>query len=106
MKPAGRAQPAKRPFNLLLDETTVQQARVFTASLSSTVDGLLADYVARHRVVVPLVSTEMLGRVAQLPSSAVNPVFEVEGVPVVLNPLEIVSVPVEALGELFSRTWS
>ena len=76
------------------------------------------------QVVVPLVSAEILGRVAQLPSSAVNPVFEVEGLSVVLNPLEIVSVPVEALGEcvgtlaserdavitaldeLFSRAWS
>jgi len=61
---------------------------------------------SRRRVVVQLVSAETLGMVAQLPSSAVNPVFEVEGVPVVLNPLEIVSVPVEALDELFSRAWS
>ena len=44
---------------------------------------------SRRRVVVQLVSAETLGMVAQLPSSAVNPVFEVEGVPVVLNPLEI-----------------
>jgi len=50
MKPAGHAQPAKRPFNLLLDEATVQQARVFTSNFSSTVDGLLADYVARQQV--------------------------------------------------------
>ena len=26
MKPAGHAQPAKRPFNLLLNQATVQQA--------------------------------------------------------------------------------
>ena len=54
---------------------------------------------SRRRVVVPLVSAEALGKVAQLPQSIVNPVFEVEGRPVVLNPLEIVSVPLEALGE-------
>ena len=74
--------------------------------------------------VVPLVSVEILGRVAQLPASSVNPVFDVEGRPVVLNPLEIVSIPLDALGEhvgslaaqgdvvvagldeLFSRAWN
>jgi toxin CcdB len=79
---------------------------------------------AQRRVVVPLVSVEMLGRVAQLPASSVNPVFDVEGRPVVLNPLEIVSIPLDALGErvgslaaqgdvvvaaldeLFSRAWN
>jgi toxin CcdB len=55
---------------------------------------------AQRRVVVPLVSTEVLGRVGQLPASPVNPVFEVEGCPVVLNPLEIVSIPLDSLGEL------
>ena len=54
---------------------------------------------AQRRVVVPLVSVEILGRVAQLPASSVNPVFDVEGRPVVLNPLEIVSIPLDALGE-------
>jgi toxin CcdB len=81
-------------------------------------------YRAQRRVVVPLVSLEILGRVAQLPASSVNPVFEVEGRPVVLNPLEIVSIPLGALGEhvgslaaqgdvvvaaldeLFSRAWN
>ena len=79
---------------------------------------------AQRRVVVPLVSVEILGRVAQLPASSVNPVFDVEGRPVVLNPLEIVSIPLDALGEhvgslaaqgdvvvaaldeLFSRAWN
>jgi len=81
-------------------------------------------YRAQRRVVVPLVSLEILGRVAQLPASSVNPVFEVEGRPVVLNPLEMVSIPLGALGEhvgslavqgdvvvaaldeLFSRAWN
>ncbi len=49
MKPASRAQVAKRPFNLLLNEATVQQARVFTPNLSSTVEALLAEYVAREQ---------------------------------------------------------
>ena len=46
-----------------------------------------------------LLLLEALGKVAQLPQAAINPVFEVEGRPVVLNPLEIVSVPLAALGE-------
>ena len=79
---------------------------------------------AQRRVVVPLVSAKVLARVGQLPASPVNPVFEVEGCSVVLNPLEIVSIPLEALGEhvgslaalgdivvaaldeLFSRAWN
>ena len=49
MKPVSQTPPAKRPVNLLLNESTVQQARVFTRNLSSTVDGLLAEFVARQR---------------------------------------------------------
>ena len=39
---------AKRPFNLTLNESTVEQARRYTNNLSATVDGLLADFVARE----------------------------------------------------------
>lgn len=46
MKPAINHQSHKRPFNLLLNEGTVKQARSFTNNLSATVDLLLADYVA------------------------------------------------------------
>lgn len=78
---------------------------------------------ARRRVVVPLAAMAEIGKIASLPASPVNPVFEIEGAEVVLNPLEIVSIPVEALGErvatlkdagdtiiaaldeLFSRAW-
>jgi toxin CcdB len=78
---------------------------------------------ARRRVVVPLVSWNELSKATTPPSSAINPVFIVEGVKVVLNPLEIVSIPTESLGvkvdsladksdaiiaaldELFSRAW-
>jgi antitoxin CcdA len=49
MKPVTQTQPVKRPVNLLLNEATVQQARVYTRNLSSTVDGLLAEFVARER---------------------------------------------------------
>src|SRR5574343_1332026 len=49
MKHLAQAQPAKRPVNLLLNEATVQQARVYTQNLSSTVDALLAEFVARER---------------------------------------------------------
>lgn len=74
----------------------------------------------RRRVVVPLVRKSSLGSVGD---ARLNPTFEIEGVAVVLHPLEIVSVPVDQLGErvasladdgslvadaldeLFSRAW-
>lgn len=49
----------------------------------------------KRRIVVPLVVIDR----AKLPPSALNPVFAVAGSEVTLNPLEIVSVAVEALGE-------
>lgn len=49
MKTVSQPQSAKRPVNLLLNEATVQEARAFTRNLSSTVDGLLAEFVARER---------------------------------------------------------
>jgi antitoxin CcdA len=48
MKQATNSQSSKRPFNLLLSDNTVQQARSFTNNLSATVDALLADYVAKQ----------------------------------------------------------
>ncbi len=77
----------------------------------------------RRRVVVPLVAGDLLAREVDLPVSPVNPAFTVEGRQVVLNPLDIVSVPLDALGpkvgslveegdcvvaaldEVFSRAW-
>jgi post-segregation antitoxin (ccd killing protein) len=61
MKSHAQTQPAKRPVNLLLNEGTVQQARVFTRNLSSTVDALLAEYVAREQAA--LSSRQQLGDV-------------------------------------------
>jgi post-segregation antitoxin (ccd killing protein) len=45
MKTVLKPTPPKRPFNLLLNEETVQQARSFTSNLSATVDSLQTDYV-------------------------------------------------------------
>jgi len=77
----------------------------------------------RRRVVVPLVAGDLLAREVDLPASPLNPAFTVEGRRVVLNPLDIVSVSLDALGpkvaslaedgdsvvaaldEVFSRAW-
>lgn len=50
----------------------------------------------RRRVVVPLVLKSAIGRLAQ---GALNPSFKVGGRAVVLHPLEIVSIPIDQLGE-------
>lgn len=49
-----------------------------------------------RRVVIPLVRESA---VSQVRRSALTPTFVVAGVPVVLMPLEIVSVPTSALGK-------
>jgi toxin CcdB len=51
----------------------------------------------RRRVVVPLVRTAAIGKVNY---AAFNPTFKVRGSSVVLHPLEIVSIPVDQLGEM------
>ncbi|MDD5405269.1 MAG: CcdB family protein [Sulfuricella sp.] len=53
----------------------------------------------RRRVVVPLVRRSALGNPNAFVGSRMNPVFTVEGVEVVLHPLEMVSVALEQLGE-------
>jgi toxin CcdB len=50
----------------------------------------------RRRVVVPLVRKDALGPIAE---PALNPTFFVEGIAVVLHPLEIVSIPCGQLGD-------
>ena len=52
---------------------------------------------AVRRVVVPLVRAAEIGKINY---RAFNPTFKVLGVPVVLHPLEIVSVPLEQLGDV------
>lgn len=54
---------------------------------------------SRRRVVIPLVSSDELSKTTQLPASALNPIFTIEGTRVILNPLEIVSIPTDILGE-------
>ncbi len=50
----------------------------------------------RRRAVVPLVRKSTLGKIG---NPRFNPLFRIKNVPVVLHPLEIVSVPREELGE-------
>jgi toxin CcdB len=50
----------------------------------------------RRRVVVPLVRATAIGKIAY---AAFNPTFTIRGKSVVLHPLEIVSIPVDQLGE-------
>jgi len=53
----------------------------------------------RRRVVIPFVRSSNLDNAASVVGSALNPVFVVEGVEVVLHPLEVVSVAIDQLGE-------
>jgi antitoxin CcdA len=48
MATTGTHARLKRPFNLTLNETTVEQAKHLTRNLSATVDRLLAEFVARE----------------------------------------------------------
>lgn len=77
----------------------------------------------RRRMVVPLVRRSALPGQAATVGSRMNPVFQVEGLEVVLHPLDMVSVAVDQLGkhvaslaeqgqaiadaldELLTRTW-
>lgn len=49
MRTVSNRSSDKRPFNLLLNETTVTQARNYTDNLSATVETLLGDYIAQQR---------------------------------------------------------
>jgi len=53
----------------------------------------------RRRVVIPLVRRSSLDNAATLVGSTLNPAFTVEGIKVVLHPLETVSVATDQLGE-------
>lgn len=54
----------------------------------------------RRRVVVPLVRQTILPRDTPSVGVRMNPVFEVDGIRVVLHPLDMVSVAFDQLGEL------
>ena len=51
----------------------------------------------RRRVVVPLVRATAIGTVSY---AGFNPTFKIRGTTVVLHPLEIVSIPLDQLGEM------
>jgi toxin CcdB len=51
----------------------------------------------RRRVVVPLVRATAIGKVSY---AGFNPTFKIRGATVVLHPLEIVSIPLDQLGEM------
>jgi len=51
----------------------------------------------RRRVVVPLVHATAIGKIDY---AGFNPTFKILGTVVVLHPLEIVSIPVDQLGEM------
>jgi toxin CcdB len=53
----------------------------------------------RRRVVVPLVRRSTLAHTAAFLDTPLNPVFTVQGIQVVLHPLEMVSVAIENLGD-------
>lgn len=53
----------------------------------------------RRRVVVPLLRRSVLPAGVPLAGTRMNPVFEIEGVELVLHPLDTVSVAVDQLGE-------
>jgi toxin CcdB len=52
----------------------------------------------RRRVVIPLVRRSQAALSAALVSAPLNPLFKIEGVDVVLHPLEMVSVATDRLG--------
>lgn len=57
----------------------------------------------RRRVVVPLVRRSALPASTPTAGSRMNPVFTVQGVEVVLHPLDTVSVATDELGECIDR---
>lgn len=54
----------------------------------------------RRRVVVPLVRQNLLPRGTPTVGARMNPAFVIEGVPVVLHALDMVSVALDQLGEV------
>ncbi|MES2188007.1 MAG: CcdB family protein [Pseudomonadota bacterium] len=53
----------------------------------------------RRRVVVPLVLRSALPSGAPLAGTRMNPAFDIDGIAVVLHPLDTVSVAIDQLGE-------
>ena len=55
---------------------------------------LFSDY--RRRAVVPLVRKSAIGKISH---ASFNPTFKIEGISVILHPLEVASIPNEQLGD-------
>ncbi len=53
----------------------------------------------KRRIVIPLWAGEKAREEVDIPFSRINPTFTVEGIQVILHPLQIVSVPVDTLGK-------
>lgn len=53
----------------------------------------------RRRIVAPLVAVAKTQEHIKFPASGVTPTFTVAGIKVILNPLELTSVAIDALGE-------
>ena len=53
----------------------------------------------RRRIVVPLVATAKTQGHIKFPSAVVTPTFTIAGIKVILNPLEMTSIAIDALGE-------
>jgi toxin CcdB len=56
----------------------------------------------RRRLVVPLVRRSGMPRGSVPVKSRLNPRFRIEGIEVIAHPLELASVPINALGEMVS----
>jgi toxin CcdB len=65
-------------------------------AIHSEWDGV-SSLFSRQRVVVPLVRSTAIGKIS---FAGFSPTFKIRGVAVVLHPLEIVSVPMDQLGEV------
>jgi toxin CcdB len=53
----------------------------------------------RRRLVVPLIRKSAMSAQSAIPTSRLNPEFKIDGIDVVLHPLEMISIPVDKLGD-------
>lgn len=81
-------------FDVHRNKGALRDAIPFVAIVQSSLfDGY------RRRVVVPLVRRSALLQAASAAGSRMNPEFLIEEIPVVLHPLDMVSVAIDQLGE-------
>lgn len=82
-------------FDVYRNKGSLRESIPFVVAVQSS---LFDDY--RRRVVVPLVRSTVLTRLAANSKTRLNPIFRVSGVDVVLHPLDMVSVAADQLGEV------